>query len=171
MVSRIIIYFFKSLFTFKIHITGANSCYSLLFFFFCTFFVANPGNHDFDFGIDILNKLVEETNFPWLLSNVFDKKTGQPLAHGLETRVIEVNSIKIGLIGLVEFEWMSTLACIEMDEITYVDFVEVGRRLADKLRKEDGVDIVIALTHMRVPNDTRLAEEAPEIDLILGKMG
>ena len=31
-----------------------------------------------------------------------------------------------------------------------------------------GAQVVIALTHMRVPNDTRLAEEAPEIHLILG---
>ena len=31
-----------------------------------------------------------------------------------------------------------------------------------------GADIVIALTHMRWPNDVRLAECAPEIDLILG---
>jgi hypothetical protein len=31
-----------------------------------------------------------------------------------------------------------------------------------------GVDIVIALTHMRWPNDRKLAENVDEIDLILG---
>ena len=31
-----------------------------------------------------------------------------------------------------------------------------------------GADYVIALTHMRTPNDTRLAENVKEIDLILG---
>ncbi len=31
-----------------------------------------------------------------------------------------------------------------------------------------GADLVIALTHMRLPNDLRLAESAPEIDLVLG---
>ncbi len=31
-----------------------------------------------------------------------------------------------------------------------------------------GADAVIALTHMRVPNDVRLAEEVSGIDLILG---
>jgi len=30
------------------------------------------------------------------------------------------------------------------------------------------VDCVIALTHMRWPNDVRLAENVPEIDLVLG---
>lgn len=31
-----------------------------------------------------------------------------------------------------------------------------------------GCELVIALTHMRWPNDTRLAREAPEVDLVLG---
>lgn len=31
-----------------------------------------------------------------------------------------------------------------------------------------GCDYVIALTHMRTPNDIRLAENVEEIDLILG---
>jgi 5'-nucleotidase len=32
----------------------------------------------------------------------------------------------------------------------------------------EGCEYVIALTHMRTPNDIRLAESVPEIDLILG---
>ena len=31
-----------------------------------------------------------------------------------------------------------------------------------------GCDIVIALTHMRNPNDLRLMREVPEIDIVLG---
>ena len=34
--------------------------------------------------------------------------------------------------------------------------------------KEKGCDLVIALTHMRTPNDVRLVEEVDEIDLVLG---
>ena len=32
----------------------------------------------------------------------------------------------------------------------------------------DGADVVIALTHMRVPNDQLLAASVPEFDLVLG---
>ena len=31
-----------------------------------------------------------------------------------------------------------------------------------------GCDLIVALTHMRDPNDLRLAQEVPEIHLILG---
>lgn len=75
---------------------------------------------------------------------------------------------RVGLIGLVEREWLVTLACIHEDAVDYVDYVEMGNKLAKKLREEEGVDLVIALTHMRVPNDRRLAEESSGIDLILG---
>ena len=36
------------------------------------------GNHDFDFGIAQLLKLVHDCNFPWLMSNVFEGSTGKP---------------------------------------------------------------------------------------------
>ena len=67
----------------------------------------------------------------------------------------------------MEKEWLDTLATINPSEITYTDFVAAGAMLAKEL-KEKGCDFVIALTHMRTPNDVKLAEEVDEIDLILG---
>ena len=63
---------------------------------------------------------------------------------------------------------MATLATIDESEIEYEDYVSCGQRLATFLKDSEGVDIVIALTHMRMPNDMRLAEEVSKIDLILG---
>ena len=125
------------------------------------------GNHDFDFGADHLVKMTGESNFPWMLSNVTDAKTGIRLANGIESLIIEHEGVKIGLMGLIEEEWLATLATISRDEVNYIDYVEVGRRLNTELRAQ-GVDMVIALTHMRNPNDIRLAQEVPELDLILG---
>lgn len=57
-------------------------------------------------------------------------------------------------------------------ELTYYDFIEVAQDLSRQLRDPNGaykVDLVIALTHMRVPNDIKLAHECyDDIDLILG---
>jgi len=125
------------------------------------------GNHDFDFGLENLTRFVESTNFPWLMANVLDPKTQRPLAGALPTRLCEWQGIKVGLVGLVEKEWLETLSCVDISQVEYLDFVEEGRRLADKLSAE-GAELIIALTHMRVPNDQRLAREAPEIHLILG---
>ncbi|XP_028410070.1 uncharacterized protein LOC114532703 [Dendronephthya gigantea] len=125
------------------------------------------GNHDFDFGVDELVDFANESNFPWLMSNVFDKHTKRPLAEGKVSLTLDWKGHKIGLIGLVEREWLVTLATISIDEVDYVDFVTEGRRLCSELRQE-GCDFIIALTHMREPNDIKLAENVPEINLILG---
>jgi len=75
--------------------------------------------------------------------------------------------MKLGFIGLIEEEWMETLSTVDTEDLEYIDFVTEGRRLAQELKAE-GADYVIALTHMRWPNDIRLAENVEEIDLILG---
>ncbi|XP_050523089.1 mannosylglucosyl-3-phosphoglycerate phosphatase isoform X2 [Daktulosphaira vitifoliae] len=125
------------------------------------------GNHEFDFGLEVLAERVSETNFPWLMSNVVDNETGRPLGDGKITHVFDWHNRRIGLVGLVERDWLDTLATIDPEEVTFIDFVEAGRSLAKQL-KEDGCDYVIALTHMRMPNDIKLAENVNEIDLILG---
>ena len=58
-----------------------------------------------------------------------------------------------------EKEWLATLTTIDEDEVLYEDFVTCGRSLAESLRRR-GVHFVVALTHMRKPNDERLAKEA-----------
>jgi len=57
---------------------------------------------------------------------------------------------------------------IEWDCIIYEDFVECARRYNKILREEHNCDLVIALTHMRVPNDELLTRSVPELDLVLG---
>ena len=111
--------------------------------------------------------MAAETNFPWLISNVIDKATARPLAEGLEYRMMDFHGRKVGLVGLVEQEWLVTLATIEPEQVEFEDFCACARRLSRVLR-ERGAEIVVALTHMRVPNDERLARECPEVDVILG---
>ncbi|CAG5057560.1 unnamed protein product [Parnassius apollo] len=125
------------------------------------------GNHDFDFGLEVLSGLVAQCNFPWLMSNVIDNETGRPLGDGKITHALLCNGHKIGLIGLVEQEWLDTLATINPEEVTFIDFLQAGSKLASQL-KQEGCEYVIALTHMRTPNDIKLAEGCNEIDLILG---
>ncbi|XP_032777105.1 mannosylglucosyl-3-phosphoglycerate phosphatase isoform X2 [Daphnia magna] len=134
----------------------------------CGIHCAVYGNHDFDFGIEVLMQRAQATTFPWLMSNVIDNKTRRPLADGKISLVIDWHGIRVGLIGLVEKEWLPTLADVNLEHVTYTDYIECGRLLAGNLKDIQGCKIVIALTHMRIPNDLRLAKEVDEIDLILG---
>ena len=52
-------------------------------------------------------------------------------------------------------------------DLLYEDFVEAGRRLALFLRNEQACDVVIALTHMRLPRDEVLSKSVPGSFLFL----
>ena len=125
------------------------------------------GNHDFDFGVEVLEEAVAESSFPWMLSNAWSRETGELLGRGCESVMLEHRGRRLGLMGLIEEEWLATLATLEREDVIYADYVDVARTLCAKLRAA-GADAVIALTHMRTPNDRRLAREVPELDLILG---
>ncbi|CAG8448731.1 2166_t:CDS:2 [Diversispora eburnea] len=131
--------------------------------------VACFGNHDFDFGLPTLKKLVDATTFPWLLSNVLDSESGNPVAGGKKIYILEKGGLKLGILGLVEKEWLETIPGLP-STLQYQDFLKVGKELASQLRDPPySVDLVIALTHSRLPNDILLAKECEGlIDLVLG---
>ncbi|KAF7322681.1 25S rRNA adenine-N(1) methyltransferase [Mycena chlorophos] len=111
-------------------------------------------------------------SLPWLLSNILDTDTSTVPAGLLEFVVLERQGIRIGVIGLVEKwvasasgmisidkfrEWIGTVATWPRNFL-YEDMKTVGLRLSERLRGEGKCDIVIALTHCRVPNDIALAK-------------
>ena len=49
-----------------------------------------------DFGVDELLCFNDETNFPWLMSNVIDKETNRALAGGKVKKILEWEGKKVG---------------------------------------------------------------------------
>jgi hypothetical protein len=66
-----------------------------------------------DFGIAMLQKHMQSFRFPWLLSNVLDARTGEPLGGADRSRIIEWQGVRVGLMGLVEPEvrWHAAPTC------------------------------------------------------------
>ncbi|KAL7622706.1 hypothetical protein AAE478_006384 [Parahypoxylon ruwenzoriense] len=128
------------------------------------------GNHDLDFGVRQFEHLSSKCKFPWLIANVLDPALGDsvPIGNCKKTHIItSSNGIKIGLIGLGEREWLATINSLPPDLI-YRSATETAKELVPQLRAE-GAEIVIAITHMREPNDNKLAEQTDGlIDIILG---
>src|SRR5437763_14762414 len=61
---------------------------------------ATFGNHEFDFGIDVLKLRMAESSFTWIVSNVVDAKTGGAIGKAVPYVVRDVGGVKIGIIGL-----------------------------------------------------------------------
>ena len=48
-----------------------------------------------DYGVDILTSRIEESTFPWILSNVFDAETKKPLGDVEDRKVVEINGYRV----------------------------------------------------------------------------
>ncbi|KAK7023890.1 Trifunctional nucleotide phosphoesterase protein YfkN [Favolaschia claudopus] len=120
--------------------------------------VSLTGNHDFDYGYPHLLKLMKATKFPWLLSNIVDTSTSKVPEGVQDFQIFERAGSRIGIIGLVEKEWIGTVATWPSN-FEYKDMKTVGLELSERLRGEHGCDLIIALTHCRVPNDILLAKD------------
>lgn len=120
--------------------------------------VACLGNHDLDFGVDQLIYLAKTCTFPWLCANVEDPALGEGVSiAGLQKTVIleSSNGLKVGVIGLVEREWLDTINSLPPN-LKYTSSSEAARKLVPALR-EAGADIIIAVSHQREPNDVSLS--------------
>lgn len=81
--------------------------------------------------------------------------------------VTSSNGIKIGIIGLGEREWLDTINSLPPNLI-YQSATATAKELVPQLR-EQGAELVVCLSHMREPNDNKLAKQTEGlIDIILG---
>ena len=56
------------------------------------------GNHEYNFGLQVLEKARREAKFPWLSANTYD--TGKGTTHYQPYIVKEVQGVRIGVLGL-----------------------------------------------------------------------
>ncbi len=122
------------------------------------------GNHEFDFGDDVLRARIQQSRFPWLGANVLSVKSGQ-VFEGLKAWDIrDVGGVKVGIFGVVLPETQSSSKPGKDTRIT--PYCEAAQRSVDALRAA-GAQFVMGLTHLSVEQDRELAK-CVRVDLIIG---
>ena len=127
------------------------------------FDVAVPGNHEFDFGPDVLQQRLAESETIWLAGNV--SVAGGDFPGAAATTVVERDGYRIGFLGLVTTD--TPVISSPGPDVIFAPAAEAGARLAQDL-KAAGADIVIALTHQGLGTDLELLRTVEDIDVVLG---
>jgi 2',3'-cyclic-nucleotide 2'-phosphodiesterase/3'-nucleotidase len=105
------------------------------------------GNHEFDWGIDRITKWVEDGGFTFVCTNIYDKRTNQPVDWAEPFVIIEKMGIKVGFIGLATPETAYKALKANVENYEFRDPVETIKEWIPKV-KDAGADIIIALTHL-----------------------
>jgi 5'-nucleotidase/UDP-sugar diphosphatase len=126
--------------------------------------VAVVGNHEFDFGSEVLKQRVADSKFPWLGTNVLgaDGKIFQNL---VSTVTRKVGELTIGFFGIItpDTQHLSNTG----PDVKFAPVLETARAAVKQL-KEQGADAIVAMTHLSIAEDRALARDVKGIDVILG---
>ena len=117
------------------------------------------GNHEYNFGLNVLEKARSEAKFPWLSANTYDK--GTPRTHYKPYIVKEVSGVRMGVLGLTtpgipNWENVPNYAGLEFHET-----VSEARKWVAVLRNSEKVDLVVIAMHMGIEEDLRTGQINP----------
>ncbi len=125
------------------------------------------GNHEFDLKQDELQSRIDESNFTWIGGNIWNATEKGNVAFAQKGKDIESYRIieipgsdrKIGIVS----------ACLAQNKASYVHYDDVFESVGLAIEAlDDQVDIIVALTHLAIDDDLKLAKTFPKIDLIMG---
>lgn len=112
---------------------------------------------------DDLNHLYDQAAFPVLLDNLFDKNSLQPPKWAQNHKIITTAAgTKVGLIAMTA-PFPLTYSPNGWDIRSPF---EILPRLVQQLRPQ--VDVLVLMSHLGISADYAIAEEIPQIDVILG---
>lgn len=126
------------------------------------------GNHDFDMGFDNLKNLASLSNCPLLCCNIIDEQTNEIPKAFKPYIILEINSIKIGIIGVITDDMPRLSTKKNIENLKFIDSAESVKKYIDILKTSENCDIIIVLSHLGFEEDKILARKASGIDLIVG---
>src|SRR4051812_28448294 len=94
------------------------------------------GNHEFDFGIPALKDRIAQARYPILAANVFLKGTRNPPDWLKPSAIVDVEGIKVGIIGLATEETPLTTNPLNLEGLEFVRGGPEAAREADALRAQ-----------------------------------
>lgn len=132
------------------------------------------GNHEFDLSESALTDRINESTFSWISANITHKTANTIIPFARKKNdsseaflpaIIKTftdadgTAFSIGFFGL-------TLHTPGLKYVMYEDYLAAAGRTIDMLKGR--CDIIVALTHLELKDDKKLAETFPDISFIIG---
>lgn len=141
------------------------------------------GNHEFNYGLDILNQAVRESAYPWLSANIVNTETGEPYFGKPYIIKSFTDGPKVGILGLTTQYIPNWEKEEHIRGMRFDDAVETAKKWVKVLKKEEKVDLVVVSYHggferdlvSGEPTETLTGEnqgyqlclEVPDMDVLL----
>lgn len=121
------------------------------------------GNHDFDFGRKRLESWIKDAKFPVMSANMV-AEGGKPFAKDLMF-ITTKDGLRIGIVG-IGYPNRNIYLKENIEGLKFASPAKTAKREWSALN--DNSDVQIALTHIGVDADVKLAKGLPGLDAVIG---
>lgn len=131
------------------------------------------GNHEFNFGLGLIDKIVKEAKFPILSANTYKKADDTNYVKPYVVK--EYDGVKVGILGLT-VPSVPRWDGAKVKDLEFKHMADEAEKWVKVLKEEEKVDIIVATSHAGLESrheengsdSARLiAERCPEIDVLL----
>jgi len=127
---------------------------------------ATFGNHEFDQSFDNTKQLIKLAKYPFVSSNIVDKKT-QKAFNDTPYKIFKKGTLRIGILGLTLTELPEKVKSENVKSLIVLPYKEAIDKYINELDKK--TDLIILLTHIGIEADSLLATQLDNrIDMIVG---
>lgn len=124
------------------------------------------GNHEFDWGREVLRGIISSAAFPVLSANIFEQG-GRPFDGARPYVIVGRKNVSVAVIGLTTPETALTSRPGNLAGLDVAPPAEVLPGVIEEVRARGAV-LVIVLSHLGLDADIELAREVRGIDVIVG---
>jgi 2',3'-cyclic-nucleotide 2'-phosphodiesterase/3'-nucleotidase len=117
------------------------------------------GNHEYNFGLKVLEKARSEAKFPWLSANTYNK--GTTTTHYQPYIVKEVEGVRVGVLGLTTPGIPNWENVPNYEGLEFKETVSEAKKWVAVLRDKEKVDVVAIAMHMGLEEDLRSGTTSP----------
>jgi len=117
------------------------------------------GNHEYNFGLKVLEKARSEAKFPWLSANTYNK--GADTTHYQPYIVKEVSGVRVGVLGLTTPGIPNWENVPNYEGLEFKETVSEAKKWVAILRDKEKVDLVAITMHMGTEEDLRTGIPSP----------
>jgi 5'-nucleotidase/UDP-sugar diphosphatase len=124
------------------------------------------GNHEFDFGLDVLKTRISEAHFPYVSANLrYQRDNSTPSDLGIQPWVvIDVNSLRVGVTGLTTYATATSTNPANIKDFTFMDYEAALREVVPQMRAT-GAEIILVAGHACPEELVPLANTIKDLDI------
>ncbi|MEM7533898.1 MAG: bifunctional UDP-sugar hydrolase/5'-nucleotidase [Chloroflexota bacterium] len=120
------------------------------------------GNHEFDFGRDVMAQRFAEAEYVYLGANIRDSETGELADFAQPYALFEVSGVTVGVLGLATTATATTTHPKNIGDLAFAPYEEALDEYLPQMRAE-GADIMVILSHVCLNDLIQLAATEPDV--------